>query len=113
MTFLNPLDALNPNIPFSFFAEFWIPDLWPDPPQKEMLVDAPPPPPNPTETVGRIDPQPPRRKPAHPMHCLGSVKSLRNGVRTRDRGRKSPAHQPLDSPEPLRTGCWWWAWVQV
>ena len=24
MTFLNPLDALIPNIPFSFFAEFWV-----------------------------------------------------------------------------------------
>ena len=23
MTFLNPLDALIPKIPFSFFAEFW------------------------------------------------------------------------------------------
>ena len=24
MTFLNPLDALIPNIPFSFFADFWV-----------------------------------------------------------------------------------------
>ena len=24
MTFLNPLDALIPKIPFSFFAEFWV-----------------------------------------------------------------------------------------
>ena len=24
MTFLNPLDALIPKIPFSFFADFWV-----------------------------------------------------------------------------------------
>ena len=24
MTFLNPLDALIPNIPFSLFADFWV-----------------------------------------------------------------------------------------
>ena len=24
MLFLNPIDALNPNIGFSFFAEFWV-----------------------------------------------------------------------------------------
>ena len=24
MTFLDPLDALIPKIPFSFFAEFWV-----------------------------------------------------------------------------------------
>ena len=25
MTFLNPLDELIPKIPFSFFADFWVP----------------------------------------------------------------------------------------
>ena len=24
MSFLNPLDALIPNIPFSFFADYWV-----------------------------------------------------------------------------------------